>query len=983
MIELYQNLYTVISPIKKLVSAIFFIILSTVSYAQCPPNIDFELGNFTGWQCYTGGFTGGTPNPAPTLPIPGRHDMLSTFPGDGRDPYGNFPKNCPNGSGHSIKIGNESTGGTSDKVSYTFTIPVTQNKFSLIYNYAVVLNDFNHPASIQPRLTIEIKNLTDNTTDPCSSFDFVINSSLPGFFTSFTPGPGNTPVRCKDWSAASINLDGNAGKTIEISFTTTGCGQQAHFGYAYIDVNTQCGTAFTGATFCPDDTAVNVTAPFGYQSYRWFNNNFSQVLGTQQVLTLNPPPLSGDSVFVELTPYNGYGCLDTLSANLWDTLTVNANAGPDIETCDNIPVQLGGPPTPGLLYRWTPVTGLNNPNISNPIATPGVTTQYTLTVTNNGGGCATPDVVNVNVDILSDSIELIGVATYCTGNGQSATLKVFPADSIQWFKDNIAITGANQTILNITQTGSYFAMLFSSAGCSKTTAARQINIYETPVANFGTNAASQCFNGHQFVYTNQSSISTGVLQYLWDLGDGNIDTARDVIYSYLKEGDYKVKLLVTAPGGCIDSSELDVKVNPSPDAAFAIDIPEQCFKNNWFIFSNKSTVSSGVLTYNWDFGDGTFDNSNDIAHKYLLPDTFMIKLTAIGVGGCQDDSLYPVIVYPSPNIGYSVNNNPQCFPGHQFIINNSSTISSGVLQYQWDMGDGTKLTTADVNYSYVKAGNYKIKLLLDAAGGCKDSLSQDLIVHPTPLADFTVKPVCENLRVPVFNRTYNNTNSTINYAWDFDNGHLDNVKTPVYSYPVAGTYNLKLTVSTAQCPASFDTKTVKVTIDAPAKGITYPVKDAAFNFNEKLQARPIGNSVVWTPSTNLSNRFSFTPDFYGLTEQLYTIEIKTPAGCLTVDTQLVKTHKKIEIYVPTGFTPDGNGINERLRPFLIGFVKVNHFRIYDRWGKLLYSMNSDQPGWDGRISGKPADLQTVVWMIEAVDVDGKVHNKQGTTVLIR
>ena len=46
-------------------------------------------------------------------------------------------------------------------------------------------------------------------------------------------------------------------------------------------------------------------------------------------------------------------------------------------------------------------------------------------------------------------------------------------------------------------------------------------------------------------------------------------------------------------------------------------------------------------------------------------------------------------------------------------------------------------------------------------------------------------------------------------------------------------------------------------------------------------------------------------------------------------------------------------------------------------------MNSDQPGWDGKVKGQPAEMQSIVWMIEAVDVDGVIHNKQGTTVIIR
>jgi gliding motility-associated-like protein len=434
----------------------------------------------------------------------------------------------------------------------------------------------------------------------------------------------------------------------------------------------------------------------------------------------------------------------------------------------------------------------------------------------------------------------------------------------------------------------------------------------------------------------------------------------------------------------MDSSKINVMVNPSPTAAFAVDIPEQCFKNNWFLFSNKSTVPSGIMTYTWNFGDGNMDYSNDIAHKYSIPGTYLVKLTAKETnGGCTDDSTFTVVVDPSPVAGFSVNANPQCFPGHQFVFTNNSSIYAGTMQYSWDLGDGITKTSADVTYKYAKAGNYTVKLLLDAVGGCKDSAYKDIIVHPVPSADFTVLPVCVNLPVPVYNRTFNNTNSTVNYLWDFGDGHTDNVKTPQYSYPVAGNYLLTLSVSTAQCPVSFDTKTVKVTIEDQVKGIVYPDKDAAFNYPEQLQARLIGNSVTWTPAVSLSNRYSYNPVFTGLAPQLYTVQLKTAAGCITVDTQLVKTHKKIEIYVPTGFTPDGNGVNERLRPVLIGFVKVNYFRIYDRWGKLLFSMKSDQPGWDGRVNGGDAQTQTVVWMIEAVDVDGVVHRKQGTTVLIR
>jgi gliding motility-associated-like protein len=102
-----------------------------------------------------------------------------------------------------------------------------------------------------------------------------------------------------------------------------------------------------------------------------------------------------------------------------------------------------------------------------------------------------------------------------------------------------------------------------------------------------------------------------------------------------------------------------------------------------------------------------------------------------------------------------------------------------------------------------------------------------------------------------------------------------------------------------------------------------------------------------------------------------------------VDTQLVKTGKNIRIYVPNVFTPNGDTKNDYLRPWLLSIQRVNYFKVYNRWGKLIFEMAGDRPGWDGRINGQPAEPQTVVWMIEAVDVDGIVHRQQGTTVLIR
>ena len=644
-----MRFYIFKSPLAGLCSCLLFL---TGHSQNCPPNIDFETGTFANWSCYTGGTAAVNGENVITLypssPTYDRHTMYS-YPADAgeMDYFGHFPVLCPNGSRHSIRLGNPVAGTQAEGVSYQFTIPANQNVYSLIYHYAVAFQDPNHRPEEQPRMEIEIMDVTDNSIISCSSFTFIpYGTLLPGFFESQNPD-GDTPVWCKDWSAVSVNLNGMAGKTIRLFFKTADCTFRRHFGYAYIDVNSECSDEFVGAKFCPDDTAVNVIAPYGYQNYTWYSNSFNQVLCSQQSIRFSPPPAAGTTIAVEVVPFNGYGCRDTLFARLIDTLTITANAGRDTFSCNHNPVPIGDISRPGLTYSWSPTAGLNNPTISNPLASPDATTTYVLTTRHDGGGCANSDTVVVKASTIKNSLQLIGKAVYCLGSGDSTILVLQPNDSIQWFKDNLAIKGAHQTRYRVTKTGTYYAMLFDKFGCA------------------------------------------------------------------------------------------------------------------------MSTEKQNVV------------------------------------------------------------------------------------------------------------------------------------------------------------------------------------------------------------------------IDAPRAGITYPVAYAIVDVPITLEARQFGSTALWSPRNNLDNPTSFTPVFKGSTDQLYTIEIKTASGCVTVDTQMVKTVSHADVFVPSAFTPNGDGLNELLRPTLMGMKELKYFRIYNRWGQLLFETRTGRLGWNGNYNGGALPTQVVVWVVQAIGVDGRTYTKKGTSTLVR
>lgn len=618
---------------------------------QCPSNIDFESGNFNGWTCYTGYVEAvGQENVItlyPGSPQYDRHTMYARSAYVETDRYGGFPVVCPNGSGHSIRLGNDYGGGQAEGVSYEFTIPPGQNTYSLVYRYAVVFQDPNHQIHQQPRMEIEIMNVTDNQLIDCSSFTFIpFGTVLPGFFES--PNPGTpTPVWCKDWTPVSINLDGLAGKTIRLFFKTADCTFTRHFGYAYIDVDSECGDSFLGASYCPDDTLVKVAAPFGYESYTWYDSTLTTVLSTQPVLTLQPPPVSGTKVAVKVKPYEGYGCERVLFARLENTFNYQVDAGADTLSCNREPVEIGMPPRQGMSYQWQPSLGLNNPYISNPFATPSVSTTYVVTARHQGGGCLSRDTVVVQASSIGNTMQLQGKNMFCSVSSDSAVLRVGPATEINWYQNDKEMEGEHGSVLQVRASGDYFAELVNEDGCR--------------------------------------------------------------------------------------------------------------------------------------------------------------------------------------------------------------------------------------------------------------------------------------------NRT----------------------------------------------------RTETIYIEDPRPGTRYPVAYAVENLPLPLQARDFGTYYEWTPPTYLSDPEIAAPEFTGSREQLYMIDITSKAGCLTVDTLLVRTVKNVDIQVPTAFTPNGDGLNDYLSPVLMGVKQLKYFRVYNRWGQLLYESAMEKPGWDGRLRGVPQPTGVVVWVAEGVGVDGRSYVKKGTSALIR
>lgn len=376
--------------LKPLFTIITILLFGANIYAQnsgadCPPpNIGYETGGFSGWQCDTGGINkSGIIQVIPSMPIENRQTIVDANYTPKIDPYGGFPTLCPYGGNYSIRLGNDETGARAERVSYSFNIPSDAAIYDLTFYYAVVLQNPKHEPYQQPRFTVNTFDITDSGADTvdtydqygdlispqqvgCASFDFVASAYLPGFKISKL-APKDDSVFYKDWAPATIHLTGFAGKRIRIEFTTNDCTLGGHFGYAYVDLNETCSSPITGSTYCSGQKSVTMLAPGGFGNYTWYTGDLSKQLGYSQALTISPPPPDQTKYAVVLIPEDGLGCVDTV----YTTIT-HTNTGFTFAVKDTIFACLGT----SVDLTAASVTAGSSANLSYSYYTDSIGTQY-------------------------------------------------------------------------------------------------------------------------------------------------------------------------------------------------------------------------------------------------------------------------------------------------------------------------------------------------------------------------------------------------------------------------------------------------------------------------------------------------------------------------------------------------------------------------------------------------------------------------------
>lgn len=162
---------------------------------------------------------------------------------------------------------------------------------------------------------------------------------------------------------------------------------------------------------------------------------------------------------------------------------------------------------------------------------------------------------------------------------------------------------------------------------------------------------------------------------------------------------------------------------------------------------------------------------------------------------------------------------------------------------------------------------------------------------------------------------------------------------------------------------------------------------AAMNQPIQLKATELSTAGVirynWSSPLFLNNPTIANPVATLLYDFRYTVTGTTADGCEGVDEVMIKVYKGPEIYIPSGFTPDGNGLNDILKAFPVGIKEFHYFRVFNRWGQLIFQTKDPGKGWDGTINGTPQPVGSYIWMAEATDYLGRPLFRKGTVTIIR
>jgi len=550
--------------------------------------------------------------------------------------------------------------------------------------------------------------------------------------------------------------------------------------------------------------------------------------------------------------------------------------------------------------------------------------------------------------------------------------------------------GTSSAQQNITKkysdTGKYLVVLkvITDKGCPDSITSF-VDVLPAPQPNFSV--IKEC-SRNTTSFTNQTfDYGQNTSTYKWDVGDSIFNTS-NVNHVYKNKGAYTVKLYATLPNGCMDSTQQNVYINPSPDVDFIINDSLQCIRGNNFDFFNNTVLSEGKISaFTWKLNDTFWSNTTSINQSFNTFGSFTAKLVAATDSACADSIVKYFEIAPQSTMNLVSGQDTQCFKNHSFLLVNNSSIPAGAVKYQWLYSNGDIDTLPNPgNKTFTAPGKYQLTLLAISDKQCRDSIIKNLTIYPSPELDFEVNDVCGSDSARFFNPSKVSTGRIINWEWDLGDGTTSTQKRPIHFYNSFGDYSVRLIgITNLGCPDTlFKANVVKVK-PAPTSFFNTTLlnqrsNETTYDFTELSQG---ADNFFWNFDRGQTSREK-NPRFIFRDTGTYQIilTVSNNDDCFAHYDTIITIIPDIEVFIPNAFSPNGDGIND-LFPLLDDRVDEYELFIYNRWGeKMFETQQSDL--WDGTFRGErlPAGVYFVILRYKDCR-SPKKHDYIGTVTLFR
>lgn len=525
-----------------------------------------------------------------------------------------------------------------------------------------------------------------------------------------------------------------------------------------------------------------------------------------------------------------------------------------------------------------------------------------------------------------------------------------------------------------TDTGTYTLKLkVSNAGGCSDSATAQVRVYPGFVASF--KVSGSCYQS-PFIFTNTSYTRYGIINsWRWNFGDEstNADSAitANATYQYSTPGNRTATLIIASDKGCTDTAFNPLVANDKPQITLPFSDTLICAGDRLML----SAQSSGA--YSWT-PDANMTGASTATPAVSPADTTVYTVTVTDKA-CVGTATVTVNVLDF--ITVKLSQDTAICAGDSIALQPNSY----ALSYLWTESGNSTLSSYNTKNPKAAPQQTTTYYVTANLGHCQDHTQETVFVSPYPQVSVSADTsICYKTTAQLYGST-----SAAYYTWKPAGSLLNGETLSPVAHPSATTAYILTVRDTFYCPKPVsDTVVVHVI----PRVVVNAGNDTTIVYAQPLQLFATTSAdtaaFTWLPASYLSEPRVYNPvaNFSKTDLSIYTYQVtaNTPEGCMGEDSITVYIYKSLpSIFIPSAFTPNGDGLNDIVIPVLAGIKDYRFFNVFNRWGQLVFTTSRQGDGWNGTMKGEPQPAGTYVYEAYGIDYLSKPVFKKGTLVLIR